>query len=208
MLTYFNKFASCCYFRMAFPLSSSNGMSNIITHTSRSGKADVSFFRCFLQERLSIYSFNKSTVFLSSSCIYRVLNYASKHYPSETGVIGTSPTSHMMDLSSEIWPEGPSGCSPTMWINYPSVRERRRSRVERQCRRDAREKHFIFLHQSAGISGLQQIFNHNKSSSQVFKKIHLGVKRDPCQSEPLTQTQQKRKSSPDSNSGQENVGLQ
>jgi len=129
-LTYFNKFASCCCFCMAFPLSSTDGMSNDNIPGGQGKPRRVFFFR------LSIYSFNKTTIFLSSSCIYRVLNYASKHYPGETGVMGTSPTSHMMDLSSEIWPEGPSGCGLTMWINYLSARERGRSRVERQSRRE------------------------------------------------------------------------
>lgn len=56
-----------------------------------------------------IYSFNKSAVFPSSSCIYRALNYASKRYSSESEVMGTSLK---MDLACEIWPEGPSGCGP------------------------------------------------------------------------------------------------
>lgn len=43
-----------------------------------------------------------------------------------------------------------------------------------------REKHFTFSYQSAGISGLQQIFNHNKSSSQVFKNTRLMSNTTPA----------------------------
>lgn len=61
-----------------------------------------------------IYSFNKSAVFPSSSCIYRALNYASKRYSSESEVMGTSLK---MDLAGEIWPEGPSGCGLTICLH-------------------------------------------------------------------------------------------
>lgn len=135
--TYFNKCASCCCFCMAFPLSSTDGMSNNNTYLEVRESRRVFFLDFRFTVLIKPPYFFQALVFIE--CWIMPANITPvrlelwEHHPHHTWWICP------LKYGPRARPDAASQCGLTIC--------RRAREEDRELRGRVEEKHFIFLHQ-------------------------------------------------------------